>query len=100
MARIDHRLSVECKKARKALLQHGMVARGKVTAANAALEKHIAGEEDLLSGIIEANAAITMAGRGQHFQLLMAKHDWATVVKQRGHRRFDGIVTKCNAIGR
>ena len=65
MAGVYHSISVQCKKATQALLQHSMIARGQIAAANAARKEHIADKNHLFGGIMEANATIAMARRIQ-----------------------------------
>ena len=66
------------------LEQQFVVAGGEVAAADAALEEHIAADEEFVGGVVEADAAVAVAGRVEHAEALVAEADLVTLFQEPG----------------
>jgi len=68
------------------LKQQFMVASRKVAAADAALEKYVAADEEFVGGVVEADAAVAVAGRVEHAEALVAEADLVALFQEPGRR--------------
>ncbi len=66
------------------LKQQFMVASRKVAAADAALEKYVAADEEFVGGVVQADAAVAVAGRVEHAETLIAETDFVALLQKSG----------------
>ena len=66
------------------LEQQLMVAGREVAAADAALEEHVAADEKLVGGIVQADAAVAVSGRIEHAEALAAEADLVALFQEPG----------------
>ena len=68
------------------LEQELMIAGREVAAADATLEEHVAADEEFVGGVVQADAAVAVAGRVEHAEALVAEADLVTLFQEPGRR--------------